>query len=302
MVALPIKVTQIVVTPEYSSMPLIKHGNRNGKRARREQKKFEQKQRRRDNRKQRLNTENESQENAETLGKNGRLKSSDLLTIHPKNPRQQAFVRAFNTGTPIIFQDGFAGTGKTLLACYYAMREVLDQTTDVDRVIIIRSAVATRDVGFLKGDLDEKQEPFEATYHDNFKKILKYKEGYTHAKSTGQVEFRLSSHLRGLTFDNAIIIVDEVQCMDYEEIMTILGRAGRNTRIIMCGDNMQNDLKRKRNEKSGYEPLVKLLDFFLPRSRSERIVYRVEDCLRSDLVRDILEGDLRMREQHPELF
>lgn len=234
--------------------------------------------------KKKFNTENETPSNVHSLGKTKKLTVHDLCAFQPLTDGQANFTALFYQQTPLILQNGFAGTGKTFCAMYVAFSAALSAQFNYDKVIIIRSAVSVRDQGALPGDQEEKDAPFEEPYIDNCKKIFpKYNDPYKHLKACKQLEFRTTANMRGLTFDNAIVIIDECQNMDYSELATCISRCGVNTRYIICGDERQTDLQRNR-EISGMSKLQEVLRQ-MPYDMFDYVTYGADDIVRSDLLK-----------------
>lgn len=173
--------------------------------------------------------------------------NSRLATITPLTETQKKAFESFENGKH-LFLHGYAGTGKTFISLYLALKNILisPQNFSHEKIIIIRSVVPTRDIGYLPGSISEKtqayEEPYEEICNDLFAQDSKT-EGYKQLKDRGIIEFTTTSFLRGLTFQNAIVIVDEVQNMSFSEMSTIMTRLGENCRIIFCGDFRQSDLK-----------------------------------------------------------
>jgi phosphate starvation-inducible PhoH-like protein len=229
---------------------------------------------------------NEPKENIVQLGKRKRFHPQDLVSFAPKTERQKEFLHAYYSETPIIIQTGCAGTGKTLTSLYAAMSDVVNRDSVYERLIIIRSAVEARQQGFLPGSQEEKDEPYEEPYRAILDSIFKFNECYDNLKSLGYVEFRTTGYLRGVTFDNAIVYIDEVQNMDFKEIETIISRLGVNSKIILSGDTKQNDLWRKR-ETSGLGKLKRVFDQ-MPMESVADIEYQIDDIVRSGLVKEFI--------------
>lgn len=184
----------------------------------------------------------------------------DLNRLVPLTYNQQKFKDIYNSGVEVIFQLGAAGAGKTTLALSEAFAEVLDPSTHYDKVIIIRSAVAVREIGYLPGSLDEKAQSYESPYIDAVKSIFNYNEPYENLKAVGLLEFALTSYLRGVNFtEGSIVIVDECQNLDFEEINTAYTRLCKGSKIIFCGDGKQSDIQRLKKQDSG---LAKFIDIF----------------------------------------
>jgi len=210
-----------------------------------------------------------------------------LVALQPKTTPQEQFIQSYYEQIPMIFQVGSAGTGKTALALYCALSEVLDKSTVYDKIILIRSAVQARDIGFLKGSEDEKNCPHEETYRVLCDELLTFKSNnYENLKAKGLLEFHNTSFLRGVTWDNCIILVDEIQNMKYTELSTVMTRTGINSRIIFMGDYRQTDLHKK-GDVSGYGELLKTIEYMPPES-VDVIEYRPQDIIRSGIVKDFL--------------
>lgn len=237
-----------------------------------------------------FDTRNESDAVVHDLGNRKKFHPKDLCNLTPQTGNQEHFFDLFYTGKPIISMIGPAGTGKSFLSLYAALTEVLDEATEYDKVVIIRSAVETRKQGFLPGTQDEKDAPFERPYIDAVSKILPaFNDGYKHLKSLGYLEFETTAHLRGNTFDRTIILVDEIQNMDYEELSTVITRCGEYSRIVLMGDIKQNDLARFKQD-SGFDKLQRVF-----RNMEERMIgkvrFEIADVVRSGLVREFLIAD-----------
>ena len=181
---------------------------------------------------------------------------------------------------------GVAGTGKTFLASYFALTDLM--MGHAKRIIIVRSAVTTRDQGFLPGTLQEKMAMYETPYREIFAELCGgRRDVYDLLKKREYLEFMSTSFIRGITFDDAIIVVDEVQNCTMHEIDSILTRVGKNTRVILCGDHRQDDLKMagKKSQESGIKNLVRIassMDVFAT------IEFAVQDIVRSGFVRDYI--------------
>lgn len=176
-----------------------------------------------------------------------------LNTIKPLTDNQHiAFDNWMNDKD--VFMHGSAGTGKTLLALYFGLREVLLE--NAERVIIIRSTVPSRDMGFLPGSQKDKERIFELPYHEICTTLYGCTDAYERLKQKGIIEFVTTSYIRGLTFDNAVVIVDECQNMAWHELNTIMGRIGNYSRFIFAGDTKQSDL----DERHGKHDLLRLIE------------------------------------------
>lgn len=182
----------------------------------------------------------------------------DLKTIKPITPPLRDMYEAFFEGANIAAH-GSAGTGKTLAAIWLAMNEILNPDTEAERLIIVRSSVPSREIGFLPGTEQEKMAVYERPYQDIMKDLFGRQSTYEDMKEAGVVEFMSSSFIRGVTWDNAIVVVDEGQNMTFEEINTIMTRLGKNSRVIFAGDLPQKDLKKKGDE-TGFPKALRVME------------------------------------------
>jgi len=208
-----------------------------------------------------------------------------LADVRPLTDNQENAFHANGDGKNVLLY-GVAGTGKTFLASYFALNDLLSGIAK--RIIIVRSAVTTRDQGFLPGTLQEKMALYEAPYRELFAELCGgRRDVYDLLKKRDYLEFMSTSFIRGVTFDDAIIIVDEVQnCTDHE-INSVLTRVGKNTRVILCGDHRQDDLKMtgKKNQISGIENLIKVARFM---DSFSLIEFGVKDIVRSGFVKEYI--------------
>lgn len=209
--------------------------------------------------------------------KTGNFEMNELV---PKTANQRKVIDAYRKGKNLIIH-GLAGTGKTFLACHLGINEVL-AGKGAERMVIYRSAVPTRDMGFMPGNAAEKQEPYETPYKYVLAEIMRRGDAYDVLKKHGHVEFSTSSYLRGLTIRDSVIIVDEAQSWTWHEIDSIMTRVGQGTRIVICGDHRQDDLV---EGKSGFK---RLLDVASDMPEFEMVEMNRDDIVRSDFVRSYI--------------
>lgn len=208
----------------------------------------------------------------------------DLINVKPMTTNQQRVFDLWKDDYSLILA-GCAGSGKSFLALYLALNEVLDKSNNYEKIIIVRSAVPTRDQGFVKGTNEEKNAVFETPYEQLFNELFKKKNQYKNMKEVGLIEFHTTSYIRGLTFHNAIIIFDEFQSATYHELFTVATRIGKNSKVIFCGDMAQNDLLTNKNDVSGFNKFVTIAD----RVPSFRKVYFThDDIVRSGFVKELI--------------
>ena len=181
---------------------------------------------------------------------------------------------------------GMPGTGKTFLSFFFALTEVLQGFGEYRKVVIVRSTVPTRDVGFLKGYLNEKTAVYEAPYSKICTELVGRGDAYQILKQKGVVEFMPTAFIRGITLDNTIVIVDECQNMSPMELHSIMTRLGKNSRIIFSGDTGQDDLTSERyNEESGLRSFMKIL---YRMDEFRHVDFKAEDIVRSGLVKSYI--------------
>lgn len=205
----------------------------------------------------------------------------DLKSIKPLNYAQETMFESYFQGNNIIAH-GSAGSGKSFVALYLALSEMLNKQNGVSKIIIVKNIVCARSVGALPGELDEKLAPFEQTYKDIVNHLLGKHDAYDTMKSLGCIEFVCTSFIRGLTWDNSIIIMDEIQNMNFHEINSVITRTGENSRIVACGDIVQNDLFNVRNDVTG---LPKLLNIARRSGIFDEILFTKNDIVRSGFVK-----------------
>jgi phosphate starvation-inducible PhoH-like protein len=211
-----------------------------------------------------------------------KLKIDNLKTITPLTENQRRFFDAYKQGDYFIALLGSAGSGKSFIAMYKILEEIMDKGNSYSKLVIVRSAVPTRDQGFLPGTLSDKMEVYEEPYDMIAQSLFGRKDAYSRLKEQSYVEFISTSNLRGCTFDNAIVMFDEIQNANYAEISTVITRIGNNSKLIMCGDFKQNDLIYRKNDTSGF---LKFIDIAKSMSEFTEIVFTIDDIVRSDLVK-----------------
>lgn len=211
------------------------------------------------------------------MAKRRKTLDSVSLTLNEVEPLTQNQVKAFESQKHLVLH-GVAGTGKTYISCYLAFDDMIKGI--YENLVIIRSAVSTRDMGFLPGGEKEKAGVYEEPYKDIAVELFGRGDAYDILKGRGLLHFMTTSYIRGVTLRNSVIIVDECQNMTFHELDSIITRIGRGCRIIFCGDFRQSDL-----QKNG------LLDFLRILEKMEEfdlIDFEIKDIVRSDFVKQYI--------------
>lgn len=209
----------------------------------------------------------------------------DLKPIEPITNNQKVAFRS-NINKNHIFMLGSAGTGKTFLSVYFALQEILDHKTSTKKLIIIRSSQPTKNIGFLKGDEKQKMEVYEAPYRAIVNDLCGRDDAYEMLKIRGVIEFQSTSFLRGITFEDSIILFDEAQSALQIEWVSVLTRVGEGSRVLICGDTKQDDLTSERYKES--TGIYSLIDVFDSMEDTELIEFTEEDIVRSGFVKSLI--------------
>lgn len=219
-----------------------------------------------------------------------RIRIDDLKTFPPLTENQKLFYDAYKRQDYFVALHGVAGTGKTFIALYKALEEVLDKGNPFDKIIVVRSAVQGREIGHLPGDVNEKMEIYQQPYRQICETLFGRKDAWDRLEEQHHISFISTSFIRGMSFDDAIIIVDEMQNLTYEEIDTVMTRVGYRSKIIWCGDYRQTDLNKRKNDMSG---ILKFFDIASHMKAFTRIEFSPDDIVRSSLVKDYILAKLR---------
>jgi phosphate starvation-inducible protein PhoH len=217
------------------------------------------------------------------------LGSEYLLDIEPLTDNQRKLFDAYAEGKHLVAY-GCAGTGKTFITLYNALREVLDERTPYEKIYLVRSLVATREIGFLPGSYEDKSDIYQIPYKNMVKYMFQmpsdaeFEMLYGNLKSQETIKFWSTSFLRGTTLDNSIVIVDEFQNCTAHELDSIITRVGENSKIMFCGDASQSDLQ-KTNERNG---IVDFMNILRKMPSIDIIEFGVDDIVRSGLVKEYI--------------
>ena len=222
--------------------------------------------------------------------------NADMMRdIEPLTDNQKSLFEAYAKDQNLVAY-GVAGTGKTFITLYNALRDVLDPSTPYEKVYIVRSLVATREIGFLPGDHDDKSYLYQIPYKHMVKYMFEmpseadFNMLYGNLKAQDTIDFWSTSFIRGTTFDKTIVIVDEFQNLNYHELDSIMTRVGAQSKIMFCGDASQSDLI-KTNERNGIVDFMQILRLM---SSVDVIEFGVEDIVRSGLVKEYILAKLEI--------
>lgn len=211
------------------------------------------------------------------------IRLDNLITVDPITDHQKEVFDNWNAGNHLALV-GTAGTGKTFLGVYLALEEVMDKSTPFESLRIVRSVVPTREVGYLPGTLEDKLEAFTGPYRSSTAELFGMHDAYDRLLHNKYISFGSTSYLRGMTYSNCIVLVDEMQNLNFHELDSIITRMGPNSRIIFCGDYHQSDFKQDK-DKNG---ITLFLDIISNMSSFGITNFGWEDIVRSDFVRDYI--------------
>ena len=216
--------------------------------------------------------------------------NADMMReIDPLTDNQKVLFDSYSKNQNIVAY-GAAGTGKTFITLYNALRDVLDPSTPYEKIYIVRSLVATREIGFLPGDHEDKSSLYQLPYVSMVKYMFEmptdseFQMLYGNLKAQETIDFWSTSFIRGTTLDKAVIIVDEFQNLNFHELDSIMTRVGSNSKICFCGDATQTDLTRE-NEKNGIVDFMKILRIM---PSVDTIEFQIGDIVRSGICREYL--------------
>ena len=223
------------------------------------------------------------------------INSDYLVDIEPITENQKILFNSYKEKKNIIAY-GAAGTGKTFVTLFNALKDVLDENTPYEKIYIVRSLVATREIGFLPGDHEDKSDIYQVPYKHMVKYMFQmptdadFEMLYGNLKAQETIKFWSTSFIRGTTLDNAIVIVDEFQNLNFHELDSIITRIGENSRIIFSGDASQSDLV-KTNDRNGIHDFLNILRKM---PSFDIIEYGIDDIVRSGLVKEYIISKLEV--------
>ena len=217
------------------------------------------------------------------------IDSSYMTEVKPLTDNQKVAFAQYGEGKNLLLH-GAAGTGKTFITLYLALKEVLDENTPYDKIYIVRSLVPTREIGFLPGDHEDKSALYQIPYKNMVRYMFSMPDDnsfemlYDNLRAQETISFWSTSFIRGVTLDNAIVLVDEFSNLNFHELDSMITRVGEDSKIMFCGDITQSDLTRE-NDKSGISDFIRILEEMKEFSCIE---FDINDIVRSGLVKSYL--------------
>ena len=209
-----------------------------------------------------------------------------LKQIEPLTQNQKLVYKGLDKNMLLI---GSAGTGKTFLSIYLSLKEIINNpNSPYKKLYICRSAEPTKSVGFLPGSLKEKMKIYESPYYAILTEIFERSDSYDYLKNKQIVEFMSTSYIRGITLDNSIVIVDEIQNLEWNELYAIMTRIGKNCKIIFCGDYKQSDLKTKYSTDNRKDDILKFIEIIKKMNSFKIVEFNHNDIVRSDIVKEFI--------------
>lgn len=204
-------------------------------------------------------------------------------SIQPLTENQRRVFDSYEEGKNILLH-GLAGTGKTFISMYLALSEIHAKGSQYNKVIIIRSIVPSRDIGFLPGNSKEKTKVYEGPYYAICNELFNRGDAYDILKTKGTIDFMSTSFIRGITINDAIVIADEINNMTFHELDSVITRIGNNCRLMLCGDFRQSDLP-KQSEKQGLTSFMSILSKM---GSFDYVEFEEDDIVRSGLVKEYI--------------
>ena len=217
------------------------------------------------------------------------IDKSYMTPIEPITENQKIAFAEYQRGQNLLLH-GAAGTGKTFISLYLALQEVLDESTQYDKIVIVRSLVPTREIGFLPGDHEDKSYLYQIPYKNMVRYMFSMPDDnsfemlYDNLRSQDTIDFWSTSFIRGVTLDNTIVIVDEFSNLNFHELDSMITRIGEDSKIVFCGDIAQSDLT-KEYEKSGISDFIRIINEM---KEFTAIEFDIGDIVRSGLVKSYL--------------
>lgn len=212
-----------------------------------------------------------------------KIKLDHLKTFDALTENQEKFFEMYRGGGYFIGLFGSPGVGKTFLAMYRAIEEVLSKDNPFKQIVVVRSMVQLREIGHLPGSLEEKQEIYELPYKEICHTLFGRADAWERLKEQGYARFISTTAIRGISIDDSIILVDECQNMNFPEVNTVMSRVGHRSKIIFCGDYKQTDLIKSNKDQSAFNEFRQIASHM---KAFQEVYFTPNDIVRSSLVKD----------------
>jgi phosphate starvation-inducible protein PhoH len=230
------------------------------------------------------------QQNNRSTEENSLKLNFRLKNVEPLTENQRLTFEQYDQGKNLLLH-GIAGTGKSFLSIYLSLRSILGEQCRYKKLVIVRSVVPTRDMGFLPGNNKEKAKVYEAPYQAIFSELFERGDAYEYLKTKNLVDFISTSFIRGITLNDCIIVVDEIANMTLHELDSVITRVGKNCKIIFCGDFRQSDFT-KEHEKNGLTDFMRILNKM---KSFEYVDFTEHDIVRSSMVKEYIIAKDRLK-------
>jgi phosphate starvation-inducible protein PhoH len=218
-----------------------------------------------------------------TVNNNQEKINFKLKNIEPLTQNQKISFEAYGQNKNLLLH-GIAGTGKSFISMYLGLNQILSDSSQYKKLVIVRSVVPTRDMGFLPGNSKEKAKVYEAPYYAICTELFGRSDSYEYLKNKNIIEFISTSFIRGITLNDCIIIVDEIANMTIHELDSVITRVGKNCRVVFCGDFRQSDFT-KEHERNGLIDFMRIIE----RMKSFTFIdFNENDIVRSSMVKDYI--------------
>lgn len=214
-----------------------------------------------------------------------KIKLDHLRTLEPLSENQRKFFEMYKRGDYCMGVLGSAGTGKTAIAMYKAIEEVLQKDNPFKQVVVVRQCVPTRSVGFLPGTLTDKEEVYQLPYKEICAMLFNRADAWDRLLEQGYVRFLSTTAIRGISIDDSVIIVDEQQNLSFQEMDTVMQRVSYRSKIIWVGDFKQTDLITSKQDVSGMPNFLRILRTMKDYTEVE---FTRDDIVRQSLVKNYI--------------
>lgn len=207
----------------------------------------------------------------------------NIKKIEPLTSNQKIVFDSYAKNKNLMLE-GIAGTGKSFISIYLALNQLLAENSSYKRLVIVRSVVPTRDMGFLPGNSKEKAKVYELPYYEICSELFGRGDAYELLKNKGMIEFISTSFIRGVTLNDSIVVVDEIANLTLHELDSVITRVGKNCKIIFCGDYRQSDFIKDQDKRG----LLQFIEIIKKIKSFSFVEFTEADIVRSALVKEYI--------------